>query len=227
MLNNDNDFEKSAPTRGRTLDYAAYVYDYISPLMTFGYENKIGQKVISLLDIKGNEQVLDLGCGTGTLTIEAGKQLSKGGRIVGIDAASKMIKVARKKVINIPNVSFDVCAAERLIYLDNSFDCAISTFFFHHIDIDLKIATLNEIWRILKIGGKAVIVDVDIPYSLFGKICAWSGYLLFQQNQIKENIRGKLRDAISLSSFEGFKIIRSDMGYITTFYLQKRANELH
>ena len=76
-------------------------------------------------------------------------------------------------------------------------------------------------WRVLKPGGKAVIVDVDTPTSLFGKLCAWSGYILFQQDQIRENIEGKLRTAMQESNFGGFTFNSSNLGYISIFMLEK------
>lgn len=215
--------EHSAPTRGRTLDYAAAVYDWLSPLMTFGHEKRMGCNALRLMALTGSEKILDVGCGTGTLTMEAAKQLylKKGGKIIGLDAAAKMIRLARQKAKRFPQVQFDVAAAERLPYADEHFDIALSTFFFHHIDMELKVTTLNEMWRVLKNGGKAIIVDVDIPTNLFGKICAWSGYVLFQQNEIRENINGKLRDAMRQSRFETFTWISTHLGYVSTFILQK------
>lgn len=215
--------EKSALTRGRTLDYAAPVYDWLSPLMTFGYENRMGGDALKLMSLKGNEKVLDVGCGTGTLTVQIGRQLcrDKGGCIVGIDAAARMIQLARKKAQGLDQVQFDVAAAERLNYGDGVFDVAVSTFFFHHIDMELKVAAMNEMWRVLKNGGKAIVVDVDTPTTLFGKICAWSGYVLFRQNEIKENIEGKLRQAMRQSRFETFTEVSAHLGYVTTFILQK------
>jgi ubiquinone/menaquinone biosynthesis C-methylase UbiE len=215
--------ELSASTRGRTLDYAASVYDWLSPLMTFGHEKKMGQIALKLMDLKGHEKMIDIGCGTGTLTVEAGQKLSanKGGHIIGIDAAAKMIALARKKITAMPQVRFDVSAAEKLGYKDESFDLALSTFFFHHIDAELKLAALNEMWRVLKKGGKAVIVDVDTPTTLFGKICAWSGYILFHQEEIRENIEGKLREVMHQSQFGDFQFISSHLGYVSIFVLQK------
>lgn len=219
--------ECSAPTRGRTLDYAAGVYDLLSPPMTFWQEKRIGQIAVKLLNLKGSEKIIDVGCGTGVLTRDAAKQLSiqKGGTIVGIDAAAKMIALARKKSAGIPQVQFAVAAAERLGYADETFDLALSTFFFHHIDFELKMAALNELWRILKKGGKAVIVDVDTPTSLFGKLCAWSGYVLFHQNEIRENIEGKLRHAMNMSKFGKYEFVSSHQGYIAVFILQKGLSQ--
>ena len=216
-------YNGSAQTRGRTLDYAAGVYDVLSPPMTFYQEQRLGRRAIELLDLKGNEKVIDIGCGTGSLTIEIAQKVIHDGMAVGIDAAAKMIRLARKKAIDCKQVQFDIAAAERLGYADESFDGAVSTFFFHHIDFELKVAALNEMWRVLKKGGRAVIVDVDIPTNLFGKICAWSGYLLFWQDQIKENINGKFREAMAASKFSGYELVSTHMGYVSIFILSKRS----
>ncbi|MDO8301756.1 MAG: methyltransferase domain-containing protein [Sedimentisphaerales bacterium] len=213
--------ECSVATRGRTLDYAAGAYDVLSPPMTFYQEQRLGKRAIELLHLKGDEKVIDIGCGTGSLTIEIAKKLTHDGMAVGIDAAAKMIRRARKKAVGLKQVQFDIAAAERLGYADESFDGAVSTFFFHHIDFELKAAAMNEMWRVLKKGGRAVIVDVDIPTTLFGKICAWSGYILFRQDQIKENIKGKFREAMAASKFSGYELISTHMGYVSIFILSK------
>jgi ubiquinone/menaquinone biosynthesis C-methylase UbiE len=215
-------YDSSVQTRGRTLDYAAGVYDVLSPVMTFYQEQRLGRRAIELLDLKGNERVIDIGCGTGSLTIEIGRKLSaENGLVVGIDAAAKMIRLARKKAIDLKQVQFDIMAAERLGYEDESFDGAVSTFFFHHIDVELKVAALNEMWRVLKKGKQAIIIDVDITTTLFGKICAWSGYILFRQEQIRENIEGKLRSAMTESNFGGYRLISTHMGYVSIFVVSK------
>lgn len=210
-------------TSGRTLDYAAGVYDILSPLMTFGQEERIGKKVIGLLNLKKNIKVLDIGCGTGTLSIEIASSLSDNpdSLVVGLDAAPKMIAHARRKIIGLCNIRFDDAASEILPYSDGSFDCAISTFFFHHINFELKKKSLAQIWRVLKDNGELAVADVDIPYNFFGRLCAWSGYFLFRQQEIKENIRGKLEEAFNLSPFRSWQRVSSHLGYVSVFKLIK------
>ena len=177
---------------------------------------------LNTLQDENIDTVLDIGCGTGTLTVEIGRLLaSRGGRVSGVDAASKMIDVAIGKARGMANVYFDVAAAESLPFFDDSFDHAVSTFFFHHIDMELKVRALDEAYRVLRPGRALMIIDVDVPTNVFGRVCAWAGYFLFQQEEIRENIEGKLRRAMELSRFRGFEPVAHYQGYIMVFKLTK------
>ena len=59
---------ESIPTRGRTLDHAALVYDILEPLLFLGRQAEYDRHIVSLLELNGAKHVLDLGCGTGVLT---------------------------------------------------------------------------------------------------------------------------------------------------------------
>lgn len=207
-------------TSGRTLDHAAPVYDLLAPLMTFGFERGYRRRARDLLQLQGHEQVLDVGCGTGTLSREIARDLDpQRSKVVGVDAAAAMIEVARRKGAAQPNLHFDAALAEQLPYPDDSFDCAVSTFFFHHINFTLKQQALAELHRTVKPGGRIVIVDVDVPSNPFGALCAWSGYLLFRQEEIRENIRGRLRQAIQAAGFSSVQLASRHSGYISIFLL--------
>ncbi len=212
----------SLKTRGRTLDHAASVYDMLAPIMTLGLEGRYRRRAIELLQLGGHERVLDIGCGTGILTRQLAMVLdgSRCDQAVGIDAAAKMIAVARRKATDLANLRFETALAEKLPYADDSFDAVVSTFFYHHIDRDLKALSLAELRRVLKPGGRAVIVDVDTPSSLFGKLCAWSGYWLFRQEEIRENIQGQLRDALTCAGFSQVQKVSHHAGHISIFYLE-------
>ncbi len=59
---------ESILTRGRTLDHAAFIYDFCEPLLMLGKQAEYERQIVSLLELEKSDQVLDLGCGTGVLT---------------------------------------------------------------------------------------------------------------------------------------------------------------
>ena len=211
-------------TAGITLDHAAPLYDWLAPLMTLGSEHRLHKQVVARLALDRPADVLDIGCGTGTLTRQIYDALPADTlrRVCGVDAAEAMIAVANKKAGPRPGLEFAAALAEDLPYPDASFDRALSTFFFHHLNYDLKVKALAEIWRVLRPGGQAAILDVDIPYTRFGALCAWSGYYLFRQPEIAENIHGRLRDALQKSPWrDRWSIPSRHSGYLSLFAMVK------
>lgn len=210
-------------TSGRTLDHVARVYDFLEPLMMFGLDRVIREEVIRLLGLHDTGRVLDVGCGTGTLTRQIAGTFTDPHRscVVGVDAATAMIAVARNKSAGITNVAFEATLAEQLPFADGSFDMAVSTMFFHHINAELKRRALDEIWRTLRPGGRAIIVDVSPPTHWFGRLCAWSGYVLFQQDEIRENIKGVLEALFSRSRFTSWRKVAQHAGYMSVYVLTK------
>ncbi len=213
---------RSVPTRGRTLDHAASVYDYLEPILMLGKEGRYDQQIISLLDIQPGHRVLDLGCGTGVLTRAIGDRLDdqKGGIAVGIDAAAKMIDVARKKR-GTDTCRFEVAAAEQLPFEDASFDAVVSSLFFHHVPIDLKEKSLREAARVLRPGGILVIADMHRPSTPFGFLVSHASRWLLMQPQIGENTRGVLPGLIESAGFHLPRLIETYFGYIAVFYSRK------
>ena len=211
-------------TAGITLDHAAPLYDWLAPLMTLGSEHRLHRQVVARLALDRPADVLDIGCGTGTLTRQIYDALPADAprRVCGVDAAEAMIAVANRKAGARPGLEFAAAIAEELPYPAASFDRVLSTFFFHHLNYDLKVKSLAEIWRVLRPGGQAAILDVDVPYTLFGKICAWSGFWLFHQAEIAENIHGKLRAALDASPWRGhWQIASRHSGYLSLFTMVK------
>ena len=219
----DRTFQRSACARrttGVTLDHAAALYDWLAPVMTLGMETRLHRQVVAAMDLDRPMAVLDIGCGTGSLTrLIADAMPAGGGWTIGIDAAEKMIDVARRKAGS-RSLQFEAALAEDLPYPPASFDRAVSTFFFHHLDVGLKTRAIAEIRRVLRPGGRAHILDVDIPTTRFGSFCAHAGYHLFRQPEIMENINGMLRLVIATSGFkDSWRIVSRHAGYLSLYEL--------
>lgn len=212
----------SIPTRGRTLDHAAFIYDLLEPLLMLGKQAEYDKCIVALLELRPGFRVLDLGCGTGVLTRMIGDELEpeEGGVSIGIDAAAKMIRVARKKRQG-STCRFEVAAAEDIPFEDMYFDAVVSSLFFHHVPLDLKRKSLDEAYRVLKPEGKLIIADMHTPTTVMGSIVSHTSRYFFMQPQIGENIRGVMPLIIAEAGFDTPVEVRSFFGYITVFSSKK------
>jgi ubiquinone/menaquinone biosynthesis C-methylase UbiE len=111
--------------------------------------------LLQALDLRPGERFLEIGCGTGNLTLAAAAVT---GSAVGVDPARRMIEVARSKEPSGGRVEFLVGAAESLPFPDVAFDAAASSISMHHwVD---PVAGLREVRRVLRPGGRLVVADV-------------------------------------------------------------------
>lgn len=212
----------SVPTRGRTLNYAASVYDVLEPLCLLNKQDEYEQLLIQTLNPQPADTLLDLGCGTGVLCQKIAHHLNpeQGGMITGIDAAGKMIEAAREKRGS-GHCRFEAMAAEQLSFADGSFDAVVSNLFYHHVPLDLKQQSLSEAYRVLKSGGRLVIADMDRPTTFLGAFISHASRWLLFQPQIGENIRGVLPNLMIEAGFLPPATVAHYFGYISLFSTSK------
>ena len=119
--------------------------------------------------IKRGNLILDLCCGTGTLTILFAKLLYKDCKIVGVDLSYGQIARAQKKNIY-PNLEFKVMDANRLKFSNNYFDHVIISAALHEMDKDQRLNVLCEVRRVLKKGGVLLIFEHFEPKKITFRI---------------------------------------------------------
>ena len=109
--------------------------------------------------VSPGDRVLDLACGTATLTIQV-KKSCPDCEVVGLDGSEQILDLARKKVAEQGvDVSFVNALSTEIPFDDDSFDRVLCSLLFHHLDRDGKRRTLQEVRRVLKPGGELHLAD--------------------------------------------------------------------
>ncbi len=128
------------------------------------------------LEFTGDEVLLDYGCGTGLISFN----LSQGvGTVVGYDSSLQMLEVFNSKID-----SNKILSTNSLESYNNHFDCVVSSMVFHHI-MNLDEA-LDDVYRIMKVDGKLLVVDLDLDDGSFHRDeLDFKGHNGFERNQFK------------------------------------------
>jgi ubiquinone/menaquinone biosynthesis C-methylase UbiE len=155
--------EEKTPHIGILLHSAA-IYDVLAWGLTFGRERAFRERMLSFAKLKPGEAVLDIGCGTGTVALLAKQKVGAEGRVDGIDASPEMIARATAKArrAGLP-VRFSIATAQGLPFRDRDFDVVLSTLMFHHLPKKGREEFGREVLRVLKPGGRVLIVDFTKP----------------------------------------------------------------
>lgn len=129
------------------------------------------EQTLEQAGLRPGERVLEVGCGTGEVAQRARIRVGPDGQVSGIDPSADMIGVARKKASRAGlEIDYRVAAIEALPYPEASFDVVLSSLMMHHLPDDLKSAGLAEVRRVLKPGGRLLIVDFARPRHWFSRV---------------------------------------------------------
>ncbi|WP_157628159.1 class I SAM-dependent methyltransferase [Ensifer sp. BR816] len=144
--------------------HSAALYDILAWFLTYGRERAFREKMLKFANLKPGEAVLDIGCGTGTVALLAKQKVGPAGRVDGVDASAEMVARATAKAHRAAlSVSFTTATAQQLPYEDGVFDVVLSTLMLHHLPKAGRAEFGREALRVLKPGGRVLIVDFAKP----------------------------------------------------------------
>jgi arsenite methyltransferase len=116
-------------------------------------------RTLERLSLQSGEQVLDLGCGPGLLASDMAAAVGPGGSVDAIDASPSMLALAARRCAGLPQVHLQPADVAALPFGDERFDAAVCAQVYEFVpDIPRALAELR---RVLKPGGRAVIIDTD------------------------------------------------------------------
>jgi len=158
--------QEKAKLVDRVFSSVAGKYDLMNDLMSLGIHRLWKKIAVQHCAIKPGQVVLDLAGGTGDLTAAFAKQLDGNGSVILADINAGMLQAGKSKLIDqgqIANIEFMQVNAECLPFADHSFDCVAIGFGLRNVTE--KDVALREMFRVLKPGGRLVILEFSKPIN--------------------------------------------------------------
>jgi ubiquinone/menaquinone biosynthesis C-methylase UbiE len=151
MKNHEKEY---LPAAGR--DLFLPMYDPLTTLIGLG---KVRRQLVEQAKLQPKQRVLDVGCGTGTLLVLLKRHYPEI-EAVGIDPDPRALERANRKARRAQvRIRFERGFADSLECETSTFDRVLSSFMFHHLERDAKLATLCQVQRVLKPDGCFEMVD--------------------------------------------------------------------
>jgi demethylmenaquinone methyltransferase / 2-methoxy-6-polyprenyl-1,4-benzoquinol methylase len=144
-------------------------YDVANEVLSLGIHRRWRSKAVALSGVRAGQAVLDCATGTGDLAFALKRAVGPEGRVVGTDFCQEMLAEAPKKAQRLGmDVKFEVADALALPYGDALFDC--STIAFGIRNVDDPVRCLREMARVVKPGGRVVVLEFGQPGGPFGAL---------------------------------------------------------
>ena len=155
-------------------------------------EREFRTRLVEQLQVGSGHRVLDVGCGTATLTLLI-KEFHRDAEVIGIDGDPGILAIARKKAARAGlDATFAHGMAFALPYADESFDRVVSSLVLHHLSRENKQRALREAWRVLRLGGQLHIADWGPPSTGVMRLLARLVRKLDGTDRVQDNLDGLL-----------------------------------
>lgn len=146
-------------------DSIAPDYDRLNHILSLGIDRSWRRRALKWInDGTPFKQVLDVACGTGDFSIEIARHSGQTTHVTGLDLSEGMLAVMKRKVADAglaDRISAEAGNSESMRFADNSFDRATIAFGIRNFENREK--ALGEILRVLKPGGRLVILELSVP----------------------------------------------------------------
>jgi len=168
-------------------------------------EAKFKKELVQQVGASPGESVLDLGCGTATLSILLKKAFPEA-EIVGLDGSDQILEIAKEKVKGAgAQITFLHALSYEIPVEDNHFDRVVSSFFFHHLNRYDKKRTLDEVYRVLRPAGELHVADWGKPPNTLFRLAFGIVQLLDGFETTRDSVEGILPVYMEKTGLEGVK----------------------
>ena len=145
-------------------------YDRYARLLSFGQDPRWRSFLVSRIEARPEDTVLDVATGTGAVARELVRRY--GCRVVGVDQSAEMLAIARARAEE--RVEFREARAEALPFADRSFDGLTFTYLLRYVEDPA--ATMHELARVVRPGGRVAMLEFSIPGNPLARL-SWNVYV--------------------------------------------------
>ena len=145
-------------------------YDRYARLLSFGQDPRWRSFLVSRIEARPEDTVLDVATGTGAVARELVRRY--GCRVVGVDQSAEMLAIARAGAEE--RVAFREARAEALPFADRSFDGLTFTYLLRYVEDPA--ATMHELARVVRPGGRVAMLEFSIPGNPLARL-SWNVYV--------------------------------------------------
>jgi ubiquinone/menaquinone biosynthesis C-methylase UbiE len=140
-----------------------FEHQWIVNLILWGNFSRLRDEALASLHAEASARTLQIACVYGDFTRRLLQRLAPEAAVDVVDVAPIQLTNLRKKIGDVPNLRLHNQDASELRFADGSFDQAVFFFLLHELPADVRERALAEAFRVLKPGGRLVIVDYHRP----------------------------------------------------------------
>lgn len=180
--------------------WATPLYDLVVRVTT--RERTFRAALVEQIDVPQGGRVLDVACGSGTLALRLRRQRPHA-LVVGVDPDARILARARAKFARSPGASIPLVRAlgQRLPFAAASFDHAVATLLFHHVERPDRMRILAELRRVLRPGGGLHVADFDRGHHVLLRFAFLAVRLVDGLSRTRDNARGLLPRQLAEAGF--------------------------
>ena len=180
-------------------------YDSYMRMMTLGRERSLREMTVRLAQVEPGDVVLEVGCGTGTLTLAAKRQAGPSGKVYGIDVIPGMIEYSQLKAAQANEaVAFQLGSIDDIPFPANHFDAVMCSFMIFHMSETTRRKGIAEAYRVLKPQGTLLVLDLALPDQPLPRAIAQTLFRGMLTHDLRE-----LLPVMDASGFSGVEIGRA------------------